>query len=806
VFSLAVHRLRTAARSVVRARGFAVMAVLTLALGIGLSTAVFTVADAVLLRRLPVADQDRVVLLWGTKSGDPIRYPLSVANARAFVRETRAFGRAAVTTYEGVWPTPIREGDHVSRINRALVSGNFFDVLGARPFLGRALDASDDRLGAAPAAVLSFTAWQRRFGARPDIVGQRIVPYDTGAALRIVGVMPPGLDYPKGADLWTAMFASVPESGVQFMSLDVIGRLAPRATAANARDELSAFYRRPEMSAVERTFRGASETLPQAIVGETTPAVLAVAIASGLLLLITCLNVANLLVVRGLSRTREMAVRAALGGSRAVLVAQLLVENAFLALAGGALGFALAAGAVRSFVAFAPPTLPRLGEIRLDTAALLGAITITTLAMSLFAVAPTLLTSRVDAQEALRAGAWKQRSRRSRLLTEGLVAAQVALATLVLSGASVVTRSLIALERVDFPFDPSRMIVADLSMRSDQYGDVAKQRVLVERVVERLGSVPGVRSVAPVVARPYAGTGGWDGHFVAEGQTPAEAAANPMVDIGVVTPDFFATLGLRPLAGRLFELDDREGTAPVVVISESVARHYWPGRSAIGKRFVRDEAPRYSTVIGIVPDLRYRELREPRASIYYPLRQSPFPFVPTVLVIRTRGDPAPMITTIRLAVADADPGVAIASIAPFETFLARPLAQPRVNALLLSVFAAAAVLLCAVGVLGVMLTMVRHRTRELSVRLALGARPAELRRMVLARGVAIAGLGAVVGLAAAFALNGLLTSMVYRVNPTDGATLAASAVFLVTMAALASTIPAHAVTRLDAVAALRSEG
>ena len=465
----ALYRLRTATRSVLRSRGFAIAAILTLSLGIGLSTAVFTVADAVLLRQLPVSDQGRIVSLWGTKPGDPTRYPLSVAKAREFVRRTRTLSRAALMTYEGVWPTPIREGERVSRVNQALVSGNFFDVLGAHPLMGRALERSDDRLGAAPAAVLSYNAWQRRFGARADIIGQRIVPYDTGAALTIVGVMPAGLDFPKGTDVWTAMFASVPESGVQFMALDVIGRLAPRATAANARDELTAFYHRPEMGAMEHTFHGALETLPQAIVGDTKSAMLAVALASALLLVITCLNVANLLVVRGISRTREMAVRAALGGERAALIGQLLIENALLAVAGGAFGFIVAGGAVRAFVAFAPSTLPRLDEIRVDTWALLGAIAITTAAMLLFALAPALLTSRVDGQEALRAGSRQQGSRRSRLLAEGMVATQIALAMLVLSAAGVVARSLIALERVDLPFDPGRMIVADLSMRSDQY-------------------------------------------------------------------------------------------------------------------------------------------------------------------------------------------------------------------------------------------------------------------------------------------------------------------------------------------------
>jgi len=239
------------------------------------------------------------------------------------------------------------------------------------------------------------------------------------------------------------------------------------------------------------------------------------------------------------------------------------------------------------------------------------------------------------------------------------------------------------------------------------------------------------------------------------------------------------------------------------VISESVARHYWPGTSAVGKRFVRDESPRFATVIGVVPDLRYRELGETRGSIYFALRQSYFPFVPTVLTVQTQGDPAAMLAPIRAAVADADPGVAVASIAPFETFLAKPLAQPRVNALLLSVFAIAAVVLCAVGLLGVMLTMVRQRTRELGVRIALGATAADLRRMVLVRGVVIAGLGASVGFVAAFGLNRFLASMLYRVSPTDGATLLIAAGLLLATGAIASAIPARHVARLDAVAALR---
>ncbi|HEY9226846.1 MAG TPA: ABC transporter permease [Gemmatimonadaceae bacterium] len=801
------QHLRSAARSVLRAPGFTIVSVLILALGIGLSTAVFTVADAILLRRLPVADQERVVLLWGEKDGDPIHYPMSVVKARTFVRQSRTLSAVTLTTYEGAWQTSVREGDHVSQINRALVSGNFFEMLGARPVLGRTLRPSDDVFGAAPVAVLSYAAWQRRFGGRRDVVGQRIVQYDDGVSLTIVGVMPPGLDYPKGADVWSAMFASVPDTGLQFMALNVVGRIAPRSTAANARDELTAFYRRPEMAASERTFRGMSQTLPLAIVGETRPALFAFSAAAALLLLITCLNVANLLLVRGLARTREMAMRAALGGSRRMILTQLLTENALLALVGGALGVGFAAAAVRLFVAFAPTQLPRLGEIRLDAMALVGALAITTFAMLFFALAPAMLTSRVDAHEALRAGTRQQGSRRSRLLAEGLVAVQVALAMLVLSAAGLITRSLVSLERADLAFDPSRLSIAELSMRTDQYDDVKKQRALVERVLTRVTSVPGVRAVAPIVAVPFSGTGGWDGQFAAEGQSPAEVAANPMLDMGVVTPEFFQTFGVRAIAGRVLTAEDRDGSAPVVVISESVARHYWPAADPIGKRLLlRDAARPPITVVGVVPDLRYRELGHARASVYFPLRQSIFPFVPTVLAIRTESDPASMTTALRSAVAESDPGVALASLAPFETFLAKPLAQPRVNALLLSIFAVAAVVLSAVGLLGVMLTMVRQRRREFGVRVALGATESELRRMVLMRGLTVAATGLAVGLMTATGLNRFLETILYNVSPTDNVTLVAAGALLLAIAAVASVIPARSAGRLDPVAALRADG
>jgi predicted permease len=702
-----------------------------------------------------------------------------------------------------VWQQPVREGDRVSLINRSLVSGNFFEMLGARPILGRALQPNDDVRGAAPVAVLSYGAWQRRFGGRRDVVGRRIVAHDDGISMTIVGVMPRGLDYPKGTDIWTAMFASVPEKTVQYMSLHVVGRLAAGATERDAFAELTAFYQRLGTSPIEREFRGVGQALPAAVVGDTRPAVFAFAAAAALLLLITCINVANLLLVRGLARVREMAVRTALGGSRAALVLQLLIENALLAVAGGVVGLGLGAAVLRLFTAFAPAGLPRLDEIRLDASAVAAAFAVTTVAMLLFGLAPAVLTSRVDAQEALRSGG-RQANRRSRRVTELLVAGQVALAMMVLSAAGLITRSLMALERADLAFDPSTIVVAELSMRLDQYDDVTKQRAVLDRVMPRLLAVPGVRSASPVVAAPYAGTGGWDGMFTAEGQSQSAATANAMVDMQIVSPDYFATFGLRPSRGRAFTRDDREGSTRVVVISESVARHYWPGSDPIGKRFMLDST-RPVQVVGVVPDLRYRELRVARASVYFPLAQSQFPFVPSVVAIRATGDPSTILSAVRAAVADADPGVAVSNIAPFEDFLTKPLAQPRMNALLLSVFAVAALVLCAVGLLGVMMTLVHQRMRELGIRVAVGATPSVLRGMVLQRGLAIASAGFVAGLAGSLAVNRFLGAMLYDVSATDATTLFVAGATLLSVAAIASAVPARTAAHIDPVIALRAD-
>jgi putative ABC transport system permease protein len=800
------ENIRVGVRSLRHAMGFALVAVFTLALGIGLSTAVFTVADAVLLRRLPVRDQDRLIVLWGAAPDRPFNYPLDFSDGRAFMSSARSLQRSALFLYNGASPLPIREGDRVSRLRRALVSGEFFDVLGARAALGRALRPADDVRGAAPVLVLSDAAWRQRFNSDPHVLGRQVAMYGDGTPYTVVGVMPQGLDYPKGTDFWAPVVPSISPEGLSLMGFYVLGRLTPGATPANAADEMTAFFRRAEPASWQRDHHGVATTWPRLVIGDVRPALIAFAAAAGLLLLIACINVANLLLLRRLARVREVAVRSALGASPRRIVCQLLTENALLATAGGGLGVAVAAGAVRAFVAFAPPGVPRLGEIQMNATALTGAVVITAVALLFFALAPAIMTSRVDLQRALRSDTRQSASRRLRLATEGLVAGQIALALLVLSAAGVITRSLVKLERAELALEPSGLLIGELALRSDLYGDAAKQRALLERLLPQLEAIPGVRAASPVVAVPFSGDAGWDGKPAAEGQSPEDAAANPMINMEVVAPNYFTTLGIPVLRGRGFTSQDREDTPLAIVVSQSAAQHYWPDSDPIGKHLMMGaNLERTLTVVGIVPDTRYRDLRDARPSIYFPLRQSFFPFTPTTLAIRTGGRPAEVVSTIRRVISETEGGVALVGAAPFETFIEGPLAQPRLNALLLVVFGVAAVALAAVGLAGVMATMVRQRTQELGIRLALGAAPRDLRRMVMRRGLVIGFAGLVPGLLGALLANRLLEALLYEVSPTDAVTLAGTAGFLLIVAGLASAIPARFTTRVDPMLALRAE-
>ncbi|MEP6731263.1 MAG: ABC transporter permease, partial [bacterium] len=799
-----LRNVRVGLRNLRRAPGFTVAATLTLALGIGLSTTVFTVADALLLRRLPVRDQNALVTLWGEKRrGGLANYPLSLTDARDFVRQSRALQEVALFGYEGATAPFIRQNGGIARLHRALVSGNYFSVVGAQPVRGRALRPGDDVIDAPRVAVLTFDAWQRRFGGDPEILTRRIELYESGLSYEIVGVMPKGFDYPKGTEFWAPMLSSTTAANEQYVAADLIGRLKPGSSRASAADELTAFFRRDEAPRFQRDLNGSAQLLPDVILGDTRRALIVFAVAAGVILIITCVNVANLALVRGVGRVREMAVRSAIGADRGSLAAQLLTENALLAIAGGVLGVVVAANAVNAFVMLAPPGLPRLNEIELNATALAGAIGITVLAALLFALAPAIVVSRADLQDVLRSDTRLSGNRQSRLTTEALVAGQIALALLVLSGAGLLMRSYLRLERAGLSLDPSHVVIGELAFPSDQFNGAPQQLALLERLIARLDSTPGVVAASPAVALPFSGTRGWDGRLAADGQTRDQAESNPMVNMEVVSPGYFDTFRIPILRGRLIVETDRSGSPTAVVVSRSTAQYFWPGADPIGRRLRMGWQGQALEVVGEVPDTRYRELKDARSSIYFALGQSPFPFAPTMLAIRTSGAPAQLLGSIRRTVSETAPGLTLATAAPFDTFLEEPLAQPRLNALLLGVFAVAAVALAAIGLFGAMATMVRQRTRELGVRMALGATPGSLRGLVLRRGIVIAAAGAAVGVVGALAANRFLAAMLYDVSATDAATLAMGVALVLLIAAVASLLPAHWTTRIEAVVAIR---
>lgn len=801
-----VQQVRVAARSLIRAPRFAAAAMLTLALGIGLSAAVFTVADALLIRRLPVADQDRLLLLWGEAPASRFsKVPLTLNDVRDFERRSQSLARVAFFAFRGAVPAPIQVDGRAIPIQIGLVSGNFFDVLGSRAAIGRALRPEDDVAGAAPVVVLSYRAWQRHFGGDSTIVGKSVRMIYTGRNYTIVGVMPKGLDYPRATDVWAPLVAYGAAGGfldILSRELDVLARLRPGATARQASGELTAYFGRPDAPVSQRDVRGVADPLADVMLGATKPAVVLVTLAATLLLLLACVNVANLLLVRSLGRIREVAVQSALGASRGRIVTQLITESGLLAIAGGLLGTAFAAAAVKLFVGFAPSSVPHVDEISVNGVMLVLALLITTGAMLLSVVGPAVLTLRVQASEVLRSGSRTSGGRRVRKLAEVLVVVQIILATVSLAAAGVVVRSFINLQHVNLGFEPGHLLVVELAMQPDRLGDAQRQQRALDMALANTEALPGVRAATPVFTVPFVGQGGGvDGRVSTPEQSEEERAGNPVVNMDVAAPNYFAMLGIPVLRGRSLSGKDDKGSEPVVVISSSVARHFWPGADPIGKQL--SVSKQIFTVVGVVPDTRYRELQTAWPTVYFSPTQSPL-FTPSTLLIRTSVPSDAVVPAVRRTVSDV-PGLVVLSASPIETLLDVARSQPRLNAMVLALFATAAIALAAIGLLAVIATMVRQRTHEFGIRMALGATSGRVRRMIMVRGLLLAAAGVAIGIAGALAVSRLLSALVFEVSPTDGATVVGVAVLMLGVATIASFIPAWSSMRADPLIALRSE-
>ena len=796
-----LHDIRYALRSLFRHRVFALTAILTLGLGIGANTAIFSAVNGVLLRPLPYPEPDRVLTIWGFHPS----IGRETASLPDFLdwRKARSFSGMAAWANAAFTVTGTGEPEVVSG---ALVTPNYFRVLGAPIPLGR--DFRDDEAhGAARVVVLSDGYWQRAYGGRSDVAGRQITL--GGVSYTIIGAGARGLALPAQVDLWAPLQIDT-TLGRRNDFLQVIGRLAPGATPEGARVELATIARRLEAEYPASNAGWGVELigLQERIVGEIRPALLVFLGAVALVLLIACANVANLMLVRVAAREREVTIRAALGASRRRLLRQFLTESVLLALAGGVLGLGLAVWGVDALRALEPGTVPRLQEIRLDGRALAFALVLSIGTGLLFGVVPAIRALGFDLRGGLAEGGRALAGARAAARTRNaLVLAEVALASVLLVGAALLLRSFVGLQRVDPGIAVDGILTARVTLPRSRYDDPARQVAFADALLDRARALPGVISTALGTDAPVADGVPYWAFALAGVEQPAPEVVQDAV-VYRASPEYFHTFGLPLIRGRLFEASDRADRTLVAVVSEGLAQRYWPGRDPIGSRITfgdpADSTSDWLTVVGVVGDVRQDGAVSPAyPQIYVPFAQLSNRSI--VVALRTGRSPLALVGPLKQVLAGVDPNLALSQVSTMEQRVAGTLARPRVNALLLAAFAATALVLAALGIYGVIAYSVVQRTRELGIRVALGASADVVLGMVMRQGLSPVLIGLAIGLGVAAVGSRVLRSLLYGVTATDPATYVAVAAFLAVVAVAASYVPARRAARSDPVKALRAE-
>jgi putative ABC transport system permease protein len=803
--------VRLAWRGLRRARAFSAAAILTLGLGIAGTTVMFALIQGVLLRPLPVREQDRLLVAWKElRSSGFTHHPFGDAAIKAVGEASPLLVKVAGVDSNGVGREVLTENGTSSYVNGALVTGEFFAVLGVEPMLGRALNRADDVEGAERVVAISHGLWQRRYGGSRDVIGRRVRLGDR--PFTIVGVMPPDVDYPVGVEAWRTTH-SVPVGGpfgdAARQEVDLIGRLRPGVTIEQASSELASLTRRFDAELPPEGTRGlvpVVHSFHDVVVGDVRLTMGALFAAVGLVLLIASANVANLLLMRGEARRAELAVRQAIGAGRARIVRELLAESLLLTLVAAGTGLLVTWWTLQGLIRLVPDGLPRIESIRIDTAVVLFTIGIALLTALVAGLAPALVASRVDLATQLRQGGRGVAGSAARQGRRALVVAQVALAVTIVAAAGLLARSVLRLESIDVGLAADRLVFVELAIPQGKYADRARHTQFMENIVSRLEALPAIAAATPVNIAPFSRDGGWDVPiFTAEGQSAERAAANPSLNLESVHPNYFATFSVPIVRGRAFTPVDREGALDVAIVSEDVAAGTWPGQDPIGKR-VKVGPPEsrdpWRTVVGIAASTRYRELEKPRATIY--LAAAQFLDPAESVVLRTTAPLDLTAALLRDVVKSVDPDVQVMRVAAFRQLLDGPLARPRFNALLLGLFGTVALLLTAIGLYAVMAAYVRQRDREIALRVVLGATAANVRGLVLGEALWLAGVGAVLGLAGAAAATRVVRGMLFEVDPLDPAVLVCAAILLVAASLIASYLPVRRATRLDAVAMLRN--
>jgi putative ABC transport system permease protein len=805
--------LRFGVRMLLKHKGFSAVAVLTLALGIAANTAIFSVVHTVLLRPLPFAQQEQLVMLWKRDTtAKTALVELALAEVRDWQQQSQSFtGFAALpATVYGYGYLLTGRGEAV-QLESAKVSGSFFSLLGVQPAHGRVFNEADDQIGGAKVVILSDRVWRERFDADPNLIGQVITLTEEG--FTVVGVMPAQFEFPRGVDLWvpikTAMSARATENyGATFLL--AVGRLKPGGTLAQAETDMNGVIaevaaRHPETEAAGH--RVVITPLATHLFGDARPALWLLLLATAMLLLIAIANIANLSLAQATARRREFAVRSALGAGRFRLIRQLLSESVLLAVAGGAGGVVLSYWLIKLLIRVAPADIPRMEEVGLNLTVLVFSLVITVLTAIFCGLFPALSISRLNLNQTLSQGGSKMSGEPSSLRTRrALVIAEVALTVILLSGATLILRSFVNLSQVNLGFNPTNLLTMHLRVQGAKYAKPEARREFYRHLIERLEAQPGVEAASAVLIRPMEGTVGWDTPFALEGQSDDQARQNRVPNFEAVTPHYFRTFNIPLKLGREFSELDSDKSPPVVIISETMAKTlFGPGIDPLGKRLklnLRHES--WRTIVGVAGDARYRELEDRRFDLYIPLGQWENGFV-NHFAVRTTTDPRALLATVRSEIAALDSTQSAARIATMDELVAANLAQPRFSALLLNWLSGLALLLAAVGIYGVLAYSVAQRTGEFGIRLALGAQGSDILKLVVGQGMRLVAIGLGIGLMASFALTRLLTKLLFGVSPSDPLSFAGIALLLMAVALFACWLPARRATRVDPLTALRHE-
>lgn len=801
--------IRFAARMLWKNKGVTVIAIITLALGIGANTAIFSVVNAALLRPLPFENPNELVQIWGTQPQLDTA-PMSPANFLDWRNQNRVFERIVAYTSRSF---NLSGSGEPERIRATRVTDGLFELLGARPALGRAFLREEDQPGGNKVVILSHALWQRRFNANPEIVGQTLMLSDQ--AYMVVGVMPPSFAFPNARmEMWTPMAFSPAEQATRDTNfLSVIARLRRGVSLEQARSNMETLARaQQEQYPASNAGIGVKlVSLNDQIIGDARPVLYLLLGAVGFVLLIACANVANLLLARAASRRKEMAVRAALGASRWRVVRQLLTESVVLALLGGGLGLLLAFWMLDLLVALQPTNIPRLTEVGIDRGALFFTLAISLLTGVVFGLAPSLQASNPDLSEALKeggrsatAGAGRQRMR------SALVVVEVALSLALLIGAGLMIKSFVRLLQVDPGFSPENVLTMELALPIARYADAPQQTAFFQQTLERVGNLPGVESASVTTDIPL--YGGNSTSFSVEGRPPPASGQRPLTEYRSVSHDYFRAMGISLLKGRAFTERDATGATGVVIINETLARRFFPDEDPVGRRIGLSGPPDWREIVGVVRDARNYGLDEevrPEAFIPY-LQNTPGYLAGAAssmnLVVRTASsDPLSMTAAVKAQVHAIDRDQPVYNVKTMEQYLADSLARRRFNMMLLTVFAGVALLLAAIGIYGVMNHSVTQRTHEVGIRIALGAGRGDVLRMIVGQGMILTLLGVALGLAASFALTRLLAGLLYGVSATDPLTFVAIPLVLSAVALAATYIPARRATKIDPMVALRYE-